>query len=88
MSIVLSCKTKDIELKSRLEQYARANGLSKSKAIEDLLNQALQKRDKNGFTAGIPKDCREVNGLLRKLAEVEAKIKQIVAIVKKVGNNR
>jgi hypothetical protein len=77
MAIVLSCKTKDKSLKPKLERYARANGLSKSKAIEKLLSQALQNRDKNGFTTGILKEKNRANSLLCLLTETEAKSREL-----------
>jgi hypothetical protein len=90
MSTVFSCKTKDSQLKTKLEQYARANGLPKSKAIEKLLNHALKEeerrlpsKEKNEVYAGIPKDCKEVNDLLCKLAEVEAKSRELRLMLKK-----
>jgi DNA-binding phage protein len=83
MTIVLSCKTKDKGLKQKLERYARANGLSKSKAIEELLNKTLQNRDNNGFTAGILKEKKAVNSLLSLLSKVEAESKQLRHYLKK-----
>jgi hypothetical protein len=77
MSWVFSCKTKDKSLKPKLEQYARANEFSKSKAIEILLNSALQNRDKNGFTAGIPEEKNRANSLLCFLTETEAKSREL-----------
>jgi uncharacterized lipoprotein YajG len=78
MSWILSCKTKDKRLKLRLEQYARANKLSKSKAIEILLKQALKDNHNNGFTAGIPNEKEALKGLLRLIAELEAKTKEMM----------
>jgi hypothetical protein len=83
MAIVLSCKTKDKSLKPKLERYARANGLSKSKAIEKLLSQALQNRDNNGFTTGIPNERKKVDSLICLLTKLEAKSKELRLILRR-----
>jgi imidazole glycerol phosphate synthase subunit HisF len=82
-SWVVSCKTKDKSLKPKLEQYARANELSKSKAIEILLNSVLENGDNNGFTTGIPKEKKAVDSLLCLLTETEAKTKQLRLMLEK-----
>jgi hypothetical protein len=88
MSTVFSCKTKDSQLKTNLEQYARANGLSKSKAIENLLSQTLQNKRKNEFTNGIPNEKERVNGLVRLLTELELKPEELrLLLEKREGRN-
>jgi hypothetical protein len=88
MSTVFSCKTKDSQLKTNLEQYASSNGLSKSKAIEKLLSQALENKEKNGFTEVYQGEKAWVNGLLSILKELEAKSKELrLLLEKREGRN-
>jgi hypothetical protein len=88
MSTVFSCKTKDSQLKTKLEQYASSNGLPKSKAIEKLLSQALENKGKNEFTNGIPNEKERVNGLVRLLTELELKSRELrLLLEKREGRN-
>ena len=81
MSVVLSCKTKDKELESKLRQYAGANGLSRSKAIEDLLRKAL-KIEQNGGSTEEYQRHRQGAGIVCLLSRMEAEIRQLRQILK------
>jgi len=82
MSVVLSCKTKDKELESKLRQYARANGLSKSKAIEDLLRKALKIEQNGGSTEEYQRHRQGAGGIVCLLSRMEAEIRQLRQILK------